>query len=341
MDDSLSFTDYLLGGGHEDFAKDVDRRQWARARTAVEKSLRSLGDRRQAWLRDFAASVSFSGSEAEFVERIIAYTVMEGVSLDSESGAFRKNPQAPTTPSTTDPAVLKILEEQGVLIKSLTSQLQAFSEAPTKGQVQTPPLSFQAIAETELRTNNPQWVSSALFLFTTFLRDRKPDVNAARMVPEMTDAELKGILLDLSAEEKKDNTPWSQQTPPESGGDASMQDLAAIPDRFVGFVEAMWVLVATATETYKERYEGSNQSSSSSRSRLEAEIRDDEGLTEAGKRLKRVMRKRFKYVDGVEYFEIHKGEWIKTSEDPVGPCKTCRGRGEIVRHWVWRCPHLE
>ena len=120
-----------------------------------------------------------------------------------------------------------------------------------------------------------------------------------------------------------------------------MQDPPPVPERFVGFVDAMWVLVTTAMDNYKERYEGSSRSSSSSKSRLDAEIRDDEGLTEAGRRLKRVMRKRFKLVEGVEYFEIHKGEWIKTSEDPVGPCKTYRSCGEVVRHWVWRCPYLE
>ena len=70
-----------------------------------------------------------------------------------------------------------------------------------------------------------------------------------------------------------------------------MRDHPTVPERFVDFVNAMWVLVTTATETYKERYKGSSHSSSSSKSSLEAEIRDDEGLTEAGKRLKRVMRR--------------------------------------------------
>ena len=158
------------------------------------------------------------------------------------------------------------------------------------------------------------------------------------MVPKMkNNAEMKSILLDLIAREKKDATPWAALKPLEADGDADMRDPLAVPERFVGFVDAMWVLVTTAMETYKERYEGSSQSSSSAKSRLEAEIRDDEGLTE----IEAVMRKRFKYVEGVEYFEIHKGEWIKTSEEPVGPCKTCRGRGEIVRRWVWRCPYLE
>ena len=207
--------------------------------------------------------------------------------------------------------------------------MQALSEAPDKGKPLVPPLSFQARAETELHTNNPQWVTRALFLFTTFLRHQTPSA----------DTELKSIL--LTTEEKKDNTPWAALKPPKAGRDADMRDHPTVPKRFVGFVDTMWVLVTMATETYKERYEGSSHSSSSSKSRLEAEIRDDEGLTEAVKRLKRVMRKRFKYVGGVEYFEIHKGEWIKTSEQPVGPCKTCRERGEIVRHWVWRFLYLE
>ena len=101
---------------------------------------------------------------------IIAYSIMQRVTLDSESGAFRKTPEPQPQASTTDRAVLKIMEDQGILIKSLTSQLQALSEAPDKEKPMFPPLSFLAVAETELRTNKPQWVTRALFLFTTFLR---------------------------------------------------------------------------------------------------------------------------------------------------------------------------
>ena len=157
----------------------------------------------------------------------------------------------------------------------------------------------------------------------------------------MNDAEPKSILVDLTAEENKDSTPWAALKPPEADGGADMRDPMTVPERFVVFADIMWVLVTTATEAYKERCEGSGRWLSSSRSRVEAEILEDEGLTEAGKRLKRVTRKRFKYVEGVEYFEIHKGEWIKTSEEPVGPCKTSRGRAKILRHWVWRGPYLE
>ena len=96
-----------------------------------------------------------------------------------------------------------------------------------------------------------------------------------------------------------------------------------------------------ATASYKERYEGTSGSSSTSGSQKESDVRLEEGLSEAGKRLKKAMRRRFKIIDGEEFFEIHKNEWVRTTEDPVGPCKTCKARGEVTRHWVWRCPFLE
>ena len=74
----------------------------------------------------------------------------------------------------------------------------------------------------------------------------------------MNDAELKSILLDLTANKKKDSTPWAALKPPEADGDADIQDPPTVPERFLGFVDAIWVLVTTATETYKERYEGSS-----------------------------------------------------------------------------------
>ena len=40
--------------------------------------------------------------------------------------------------------------------------------------------------------------------------------------------------------------------------------------------------------------------------------------------------KRFKYIEGEEYFEIHKGEWVQSADDPVGLCKTCRSHGGLA-----------
>ena len=145
-------------------------------------------------------------------------------------------------------------------------------------------------------------------------------------------AQCKDSPLDLTADEKQNAALWISRSPLGTDGDNAVKDSEAVSDRFVGLVEALRTLVATSTSMYKERYEGSSSSSSSSRGRHEAGIRDEAGLTEAGKRLKRVMRKRFKYVDGQEYFEKDNGEWVKTTEDPVGLCKTCRSRGEVMRH---------
>ena len=72
-------------------------------------ALWELGDHRQLWLRNFAPSVSFSGSE-EFVERIVAYSFMEHVSLNRGTRAFHKNSQPAPSPSSANPAILKLLE---------------------------------------------------------------------------------------------------------------------------------------------------------------------------------------------------------------------------------------
>ena len=57
--------------------------------------------------------------------------------------------------------------------------------------------------------------------------------------------------------------------------------------------------------------------------------------------LQRALRCRFQIVEGEEFFEITKNEWLRTTEDPIGPYKTCTFRGEVVCHRVWRCPALE
>ena len=110
---------------------------------------------------------------------------------------------------------------------------------------------------------------------------------------------------------------------------------------FGGASVMLWTLAVRATASYKERYEGMTGSSSTSGSQKESDVRLEEGLSEAGKRLKKAMRRRFKVIDGEEFFEIHKNEWVRTTEDPIGPCKTCKARGEVTRHLVWRCPFLE
>ena len=102
-------------------------------------------------------------------------------------------------------------------------------------------------------------------------------------------------------------------------------------------VESLWLLVWSSVHCYKERYESDSMSSK----QASADPDFTSGLSTAGARLKKVMRRRFKMVDGVEYFEVHKGEWVRSDSAPVGPCKTCKGHGLTERHWVWNCPRLE
>ena len=115
----------------------------------------------------------------------------------------------------------------------------------------------------------------------------------------------------------------------DAGDDTAMQDSGLIPGRFVGFVQAMWALVTTATTTnYKERYEPSADLLSSSKSHHEAQIRDEEGLPEVGKRLKRVTRNSFKYVDGHEYSKYIKANGLRRPR-----IRSDHGRHVVGRVW--------
>ena len=153
--------------------------------------------------------------------------------------------------------------------------------------------------------------------------------------------ELAFLIKKKKDEDKRDDAPWTDRKHPDGSDSMDASDCAQVSERFHNLVQALWTLVFSATASYKERYEGTSGSSSTSGSQKESDVRLEEGLSEAGKRLKKAMRRRFKIIDGEEFFEIHKNEWVRTTEDPVGPCKTCKARGEVTRHWVWRCPFLE
>ena len=110
-----------------------------------------------------------------------------------------------------------------------------------------------------------------------------------------------------------------------------------VQTRTKGMVESLWLLVWSSVHCYKERYESDSTSSKQASSDPDF----TSGMSTAGARLKKVMRRRFKMVDGVEYFEVHKGEWVRSDSAPVGPCKTCKGHRLIERYCTWNCPKLE
>ena len=60
------------------------------------------------------------------------------------------------------------------------------------------PFSFKVVGEAEVSTNQPRWVSRALFMV----------VHLAHMVAKMKGEDMKAILLDLRANENKDGRPW-------------------------------------------------------------------------------------------------------------------------------------
>ena len=101
-------------------------------------------------------------------------------------------------------------------------------------------------------------------------------------------------------------------------------------------VESFWLLVWSSVHCYKERYKSDSTSKQAS-----ADADFTSSLSAARARLKRFMQRRFKMVDGVEYFEVHKGEWVRLDSAPLGPYKTCKGHRSIERHRVCICPRLE
>ena len=126
--------------------------------------------------------------------------------------------------------------------------------------------------------------------------------------------------------------PWMEaKAPPPPPPVLSLNSFAVL------MLDSLWLLVWLSVRCYKEQYE----SDSTSSKQASADPDFTSGLSTARARLKKVMRRRFRMVDGVECFDVHKGDWVQLDSALVGPCKTCKGHGSIERQWVWNCPRLE
>ena len=188
-----------------------------------------------------------------------------------------------------------------------------------------------------------------LWFLMAFVLKQPPSPEDPRMSDKWSDEEQRGPLLNLKDNQKADDTWWTagksgdvdvpmyDRQNSSDAGTAATIPTAEVSPVMVQVVEALWALTYTAVKKYKEKYE--SESSQSKQAAGAPEF--TKGLTAARARLKKGMSKRFNVVDGEEYFEVHRGEWVKSNSQPVGPCKTCRGKGKIVRYWVWRCPELE
>ena len=309
MEDALSLADYIQGDAHGEFRLGADTKSCTRRKLVVMRKLWGMPDEGEAWTKNFASTVSFTGSRDDCLERLVGYMLLEDVTLDFATGAFKKSssvaPAVPT-PGQVDPVTLKLLEDQGQFIKSLTAKVQSITEAPLKDQLQVLALTLKAIHDADTTTNHPQWINRALFLLVRLLKFETVPASAVTMIPKMSDTEAKEIMLGFTDEDNRDDTPWADRKHPDGSDSMDTSDSAQVSERFQALVQALWTLVFSATASYKERYEGTYGSSSTYGSLKELDVRLEEGLSEAGKCLKKAMRRCFKIIDGEEFFEIHK-----------------------------------
>ena len=107
MADFIEFSDYLLADVQKSVREETAAKDWALARAKVLKQLRSLGDRRDAWIKQFASSVQFSGDSDTLIEFIIRYVLTADVRLNLESGLFEPSASVTSGPSL-DPSVKQL-----------------------------------------------------------------------------------------------------------------------------------------------------------------------------------------------------------------------------------------
>ena len=292
----------------------------------LTKSLRHLGDSRSQWLHTFASASGFGGTHDALIENVIGYTLTEQVQINMTTGAFEKiRVQPETVNKASDPTLLSLLEGQAALIKSLTEKVNSLSEAPTRSEKSVPPLCLKELHELALVWNHPQWVTRVLYYLKCAILKEALPLDAMRMTPKWDDEAQKALLFNLSDDQKKDTTIWTEIVRTGGlAGDAQMDGSAGTPPPVLSLnssavlmVKSLWLLIWTSVHCYKEGYESDSTSSKQAPADPDFTL----GLITAGARLKKVMRRRFKMVDGVEYFEVHKGEWVRSDSAPVGPCK--------------------
>ena len=347
MAECMEFQDYLQAGVHDSVREGTPAASWAKVKMRLTKSLRHLADSRSQWLQTFASASGFGGTEEALIENLIGYTLTQQVQINMTTGAFEKiRVQSEGGNKASDPALMSLLEGQAALIKSLTEKVNSLSEAPTQSEKSVPPFCLKELHDLALVWNHPQWVTRVLYCLRCAILKEALPLDSTRMTPKWDDEAQKPLLFSLSDDQKKDTTLWTEVVGTGgSAGDAPMDGSSDTPPPPVLslnssahlMVESLWLLVWSSVHCYKERYESDPTSSK----QASADPDFTSSLSTAGARLKKVMRRRFKMVDGLVYFEVHKGEWVRSDSAPAGPCKTCKGHGSIERHWVWNCPRLE
>ena len=156
-----------------------------------------------------------------------------------------------------------------LLTLSLSDKVNSLSEAPERREKTVPPLCLQQLHDMALVWNHPQWVTRVLhYLKCAVLKESLP-LDFMRMTPQWDDAAQKPLLFNLSEEQKKDTTVWtevmgaggaSRDTPMEGSPDTPPAVLSLISSAVL-MIESLWLLVWSSVHCYKERYETESSSS--------------------------------------------------------------------------------
>ena len=233
-----------------------------------------------------------------------------------------------------EPALLCLLQGQAHLIQSLKEKVNRLSEAPENPEDKIPPLSLKELHKLSGVWNHPQLVTRSIYFLKCAILKQPLLIEKMHMTHQWNDESQKPLCLlcpRISGRMRLSGDTLM-------GGDASTL-LRPLEMNTVATqtVEAPWMLPYSSVYCYNKRYETDSTSSKQASSNPDF----SSGLTPAWAHLKKVTKKRFKVVDGVEFFELHRGEWVQSDSSPVGPRKTFQRHGVIERHWVWTCPRLE
>ena len=168
-----------------------------------------------------------------------------------------------------DPALLSFLEGQAALIKSLTEKVNSLSEAPTRSEKSVPPLCLKELHDLALVWNHPQWVTRVLYYLKCVILKEALPLDAMRMTPKWDDEAQKPLLFNLSDDQKKDTTVWTEVVGTgDSAGDAPVDGSSGTHPAVLSLnssaalrVESLWLLVWSSVHCYKEGYESDSTSS--------------------------------------------------------------------------------
>ena len=227
----MEFQAYLQAGVHDSVREGTPAASWAKAKMRLTKSLRHLGDSRSQWPQTFASASGFGGTEEALIENLIGYTLTEQVQINMTTGAFEKIRVLPhTVNKASDPALLSLLEGQAALIKSLTEKVNNLSEAPTRSEKSVPPLCLKELHELALVWNHPQWVTRVLYYLKCAILKEALPLDAMKMTPKWDDEAQKPLLFNLSDDQKKDTTVWTEVVGTgDSAGDAPKDGSSSTP----------------------------------------------------------------------------------------------------------------